>query len=387
MNNDGSGKENLTMSAGYLPRFSPDGNWIIYDSQNYFEEDGPDILTIRTDGTKMTRLSTPHWLPKHSADKPVLSPDGEKVAYISTKGYECIPRIFTINADGTGEICLELPDRLSGIPIFSPDGLKIVFINEGSNLIGRKLYTVNTNGSGLKMISDNEIKDLPVFSPDGSKMAFLGEGGDGAIFNLYIGSIESGGFKKVSDLDVQGPPVFSPDSKDIVYTALNDEGFDLYKSNTNTLRGIRLTNIPGVIEFQPAYSPDGAKIVFVAGLSTEYGDICVMNPDGSGVKRLTHYGGNKQPLFSADGKSILYYHYRERWSVDINGTNNMRWIRSVDQNTGEISAPRPENRIVYTESIKNPHQTGNTEYVSEVFIMNPDGTDIRQLTYPPWGEW
>jgi len=38
---------------------------------------------------------------------------------------------------------------------------------------------------------------------------------------------------------------------------------------------------------QPAYSPDGTKIIFVRYRSTGGTDLFTMNPDGSGVSQIT----------------------------------------------------------------------------------------------------
>jgi hypothetical protein len=41
------------------------------------------------------------------------------------------------------------------------------------------------------------------------------------------------------------------------------------------------------ISFQPCFSPDGTKILFVHGPSTGGRDLFTMNPDGSGIAQVT----------------------------------------------------------------------------------------------------
>lgn len=75
-----------------------------------------------------------------------------------------------------------------------------------------------------------------------------------------------------------------------------------------------------------------AKIVFVAD-----GDICVMNDDGTGRRRLTRNttSQDSSPRWSPDGKKIAFHRYMDK---------------------------------------------DNIQYTSELFIMNADGTDLQRLT-------
>jgi TolB protein len=61
-----------------------------------------------------------------------------------------------------------------------------------------------------------------------------------------------------------------------------------------------------VINYSPAWSPDGSRIVFVrdAGLP----QLWTMDADGSREKRLTRASGKKDfsPEFSSDGTRVLF---------------------------------------------------------------------------------
>ncbi|MDZ7363288.1 MAG: hypothetical protein ONB46_21600 [candidate division KSB1 bacterium] len=66
-----------------------------------------------------------------------------------------------------------------------------------------------------------------------------------------------------------------------------------------------LTNTATLNQF-PKWSPDGSKIVFVSGIN-ENADICMINADGSGFRKLTDKPGNdSEPSFSPDGKKLVY---------------------------------------------------------------------------------
>ena len=46
-----------------------------------------------------------------------------------------------------------------------------------------------------------------------------------------------------------------------------------------------------VDDFDPVWTPDGTHILFTSGRSG-YDEVYVMNPDGTGQQRLTHFPGS-----------------------------------------------------------------------------------------------
>jgi len=56
----------------------------------------------------------------------------------------------------------------------------------------------------------------------------------------------------------------------------------------------------------PAFSPDGRRIAFVS-LRDGNTEIYLINPDGSGLVRLTrNAAADTSPVFSSDGRSIFF---------------------------------------------------------------------------------
>jgi Tol biopolymer transport system component len=79
---------------------------------------------------------------------PMYSPDGLKIAFIST--HDGDPEIFVMNANGTGLMKLTDNTAVDAAPSWSPDGSKIVFTSDRSGSF--ELYSMNSDGSQQQMI-------------------------------------------------------------------------------------------------------------------------------------------------------------------------------------------------------------------------------------------
>ncbi len=120
------------------------------------------------------------------------------------------------------------------------------------------------------------------------------------------------------DLGRGGSPSWSPDGKQILYQPLNRGGFGIVNADGS---GRRIVGVP----FSPHYltwAPNG-KIVFVRlrqpsgdyidrvepDFTHDYagGDLYAVNPDGSGLKRLTLGTEMILPSVSPDGATIAAY--------------------------------------------------------------------------------
>ena len=79
---------------------------------------------------------------------PIYSPDGLKIAFIST--HDGDPEIFVMNADGSGIRKLTDNNAVDAAPSWSPDGRKIVFTSDRSGAF--ELYRMNSDGSQQQII-------------------------------------------------------------------------------------------------------------------------------------------------------------------------------------------------------------------------------------------
>ncbi|MAL19034.1 MAG: hypothetical protein CL670_05035 [Balneola sp.] len=127
------------------------------------------------------------------------------------------------------------------------------------------------------------------------------------------------------------------------------EGYDIYKADMNGNIIAKLTDTPGY-DAEPTVSPKGDKIVFT---STRTGDLelFIMDTDGSNVIQITDgLGYDGGAFFSPDGTQLIF------------------------------RASRPETQEEITK-YKSLLEDGLVEPTNmELFIVNVDGTGLRQIT-------
>ena len=197
-----------------------------------------------------------------------------------------VSQLVTLNVE-TGEETIVLQEnRHFEAPNWSRDG-KFLLINskgliEKVSISGEKLGVIDTefadkcnNDHGLSfdgewlVISHN---DETVESTSGTSRIFIlpAEGGTPRLITPLAPSYWHG---------------ISPDSKWIVYCAMRNGEWDIYKADTNTGEEVRLTDAPG-LDDGPEYSYDGEWIYFNSHRTGRM-HLYRMRPDGSEQMQLT----------------------------------------------------------------------------------------------------
>ena len=252
MNADGSGKTNLTANApaAAMPTWSPDGTKIAFVSST---GTSLHIYVMNADGSGKTQLTT-----TGIGDyNPTWSGDGTKIAFESVLD-EATFQISVINSDGSGQTRLTNNDRNDIQAAWSGDGAKIAFVSDrdGGN---SEIYTMNADGSGQTRLTSNAAPDFePAWSPDGTKIIF-GSGRDGGD-QIYVMNADGSGQTRLTDnTGHNAKPSWSGDGAKIAFESLRDNGgyYDIYTMNADGSRETRLTN-GGVADRDPDWSRDAA---------------------------------------------------------------------------------------------------------------------------------
>lgn len=257
---------------------SPDGAWIVFDSE---PGGADDIFIVSTEGGE------PRLLVGGAANDftPRFSPDGRQVAFLSSRTGE--NRLYLIPTEG-GEVVplTSVPTRW---PTWSPRGDRIAFVS-GSGLEAQ-VWTVPVAGGEATRITDRgRVASAPTWSPDGSRLIVVAGDDNGGIAMFSVPA-EGGAETKLSPdgLVATFGLAWSPDGSMIAFLGGNQGNFDIYVANADGSDVRQLTDTD-VREDLPRWSEDGSEIYFLTSrLSGEQGasefDIAAV-PVGGGEVRI-----------------------------------------------------------------------------------------------------
>jgi CSLREA domain-containing protein len=133
----------------------------------------------------------------------------------------------------------------------------------------------------------------------------------------------------------------------------------------------------------PAWSPDGKQIAYDA-MFNDIRSIFIADADGSNPQAII--SGGVEADWSADGSKLVYRvllttsepgWYLAVWDLETSKSTAITTLEGLYDQHYEPAWEPTGNRIVFTRS---PEQQGE-----EIWIVNSDGSGLKQLTFPPSG--
>jgi len=235
--------------------------------------------------------------------------------------------IYVMNADGSKvERLMDTSPGNAGqfvaFPLWSPDGTTIAFSAGDRRFYS--VYVMHPDGSDVKLVTEGNLDRVQAGhrTASGSRSFWVNRT---STLGRKCGRYRFHALTASGHL--RGPITWSPDSTRLVF----DEAHD---PQGGECRRVRLTNLTAssAIEATPSFSPDGTHIAFVSDRDLPNGEIYVMNPDGSGVVRLTeNLARDTARVGPPDGSQIAFI-------SDRDGTKDI-YVMNADGTARRASRP------------------------------------------------
>lgn len=257
---------------------------------------------------------------------------------------------------------------------FSFDGQRLSFQSTRGAHGCDQIYTMKIDGTDLHLVTNNQGRTTCSFYyPDGAHLIYA---------STRLGSNDC-------------PP---PPSQANGYVWAVYDTYDIFRSNADGSNPMRLTNTPGY-DAEATIAKDG-RVVFT---SVRDGDMEIysMNGDGTDVRRLTNLPGpDGGAFFSPDGSQIVFRGYHppagapelrdfqtllkqalwrptslEIFVMNRDGSNLRQVTHFGKANWAPYWTPDGK-KIIFASNMKDPTQRN-----FDLFLVNLDGTGLEQVTY------
>ncbi|NWG13507.1 MAG: PD40 domain-containing protein [Acidobacteria bacterium] len=419
----------LTIGPGVEanPKYSPDGTWIAFTG----EYDGNvDVYVVPAAGGVPRRLT---WHP--SADNVLdWTPDGGRILFTSDRtSYSRFSKLFTVSLNGGLEEELPLPMGFEGA--YSADGTRIAYVPIRRAFSAWKRYRGGTTTPvWIATLSSSRIEKVPRqnsndFNPmwaDGKVWFLSDRNGPVTLFSYYPKTRKVAEAVTNKGLDLKSASA-GPDA--IVYEQFGSiHVYDLVSGKTRPVtiavtgdfpevrqRLVRvgerltsahlsptaaralfegrgeiltvpaekgdarnLTNTAGVMERDPAWSPDGKSIAYFSDESGEY-ELHIKNHLGTGDPVRIVLGDKPgfyfSPTWSPDSRKIAYTDsHQTLWYIDLNDRKPVRVDKDPYWGVGLLAAAwSPDSKwLAYARRLGN--------YMNAVFVYSLAKGQATQVT-------
>ena len=315
---------------------------------------------------------------------------------ISAPGHATIKRDVHIESYGNKYIEFWLPNE--GYTPYKPS----IFFERNDNI-----WCTDEYGLNQKNLTDNTKEDLyygsPSLSADGTQLAYLASNANrrpNVNDGIYMMSTDGSQRQRITDLKNRAFWLKWAPVKDLFAFSMNDIAapdakhifvYDKLKSIIDDISGKTITR-----EDYPDWAPNGERLIYTSYYSNspifyyednpnawakERPQIFIMERKGGKRKQLTIVGENYESSFSPDGKKIAFVSNRtdhpEVWLMNTDGTDQKQLTFTYATRCNRPIWSKDGERIIFNSNYmqKYPSLTA-----SELWMINTDGSDLKMIS-------
>jgi tricorn protease len=391
-------------SADRMIGWWPDGRSLVFASRrDSFTERVGQFFKINAQGGLAEQLPIPY------GEYGAVSPDGKTFAYVMTntdgaswKRYRggMAPDVWLFRLDtGTAENVTST-DACESQPMWSADG-KLYFLSDNSPAKRSNLWQYDPATKSSRQVT--RFADFDVRTPSiGPKEIVFENGGRLYLLDLASESTRVVKVDVVTDKATLRPRLenvsnriagasISPSGKRVLFESRGD----IFSVPAEQGITRNLTETPGIAERYPAWSPDGKWIAYFTDRSGEY-ELTLKPSDGKGDERqLTNLGPGwrYQPYWSPDSKKMvfidssmkiwlhdldkqqtsqidrqLYYYHGDLQRFQVNWSSDSRWLTYGGDTEAQLQAI-----VIYDTKDGKRHQVTSAFYDDDQPVFDPAG--------------
>ena len=361
-----------------------------------------EIFVMNADGTNVRQLTNDNARDRYAS----WSPDGTQIAFHSDRDGDF--EVFVMDADGANVRQLTSNSHLDTAPAWSPDGTRIAFNSDRTGNF--EVFVMDADGTNVRQLTNHTQLDVaPTWSPDGTRIAFNSDrDGD---FEVFVMDADGTDVEQITDnTHADYGQVWSPDGTRIAFNSDRTGNFEIYVMDSGGTNVRRLTR-DSAANVGPVWSPDGTQLAY-----TSDGRIFVMDTDGSDGRRLNNdiasaaLGPQAWSSNMSRGSDLFDDVPSGHWADEAIGWAVDRGvIAGVDESSFDLDGTVSRAEIVgflhraFSRSSDKEFQwrfmnswspdgtqIAYEEFVgddTEIFVLNSDGTNRRQLTNNTATDW
>lgn len=319
-----------------------------------------------------------------AAGSPSFSPDGSKVAYLST--VTGTTQVYLMSSDGSdSEQLTDYPDSI-GFARFSPAENKILFgKSEGGNEQTQFFILDLETREVTELTKRTDVRhDFGAWSKDGKKICFASTERNGKDFDVYVMDIET--LEKKCAFDGGGwcaAAGFSPNGTYVIavqqHSNFNSDG---YLCNLVSGEVEHFTPHEGnVLHMNPRWLPDESAFFFTQDKDREFMGLAKYTLADKSTKYVL------TPEWDIDGVAIDNEAKRLAVIVNEDGYTTAKFY--TPETFEELSYILPSGNITTThfsqDGTKLALSIGDSRRATDVWVMEFESGESRQLTQSPQG--